>query len=244
MILNVAGYAFVELDALDSLRVRLRDRAHGLGLRGTVLLAEEGVNLVLAGQPDSVRLWLRDLRSVDCLSTFAVKESWSETVPFKRLKVKVKREIIRMNHPAVKPMHGRAESVNPATLKRWLDQRHDDDGRPVVLLDTRNQFEVECGTFKGARSFEIAKFTEFPARAVRHRDDFANQRVVSFCTGGIRCEKAAIFMREAGIENVVQLEGGILKYFEEVGQDHFTGTCFVFDERASLTGDLVPASPE
>ena len=120
------------------------------------------------------------------------------------------------------------------TLRRWLDQGHDDTGRPVVTLDTRNAFEVDHGTFERAIDWRIDKFTEFPQALLDHQAELKDKTVVSFCTGGIRCEKAAIFMREAGLPHVWQLEGGILKYFEEVGSAHYTGGCFVFDERRAL----------
>ncbi len=239
-VLNVAGYLFVELRELDDLRLRLLSAAQRYNLRGTVLLSSEGINAFMAGTEEGVRGWLDVLRTEDGLATFRVKESWSTDVPFRRLKVKIKREIIRMDHPTIKPAYQRAESVAPFVLKAWLDRGSDDDGRPVVMLDTRNDFEVDCGTFVGAIHWNIAKFTEFPSQVVAHAADLAGKRVVSFCTGGIRCEKAALFMRDAGIEHVVQLDGGILQYFEDVGQQHFDGACFVFDERVGLRGDLTP----
>ena len=152
--------------------------------------------------------------------------------------VKVKNEIIRMNHPGIRPAEGRAPAVTPETAKRWLDQGHDDQGRPVVTLDTRNQFEVDAGTFKNTINWGITKFTEFPDAVQAHLDELQDKTVISFCTGGIRCEKAAIYMRNAGLPHVYQLEGGILKYFEEVGNDHYDGGCFVFDERRAVGADL------
>ena len=152
--------------------------------------------------------------------------------------VKIKREIIRMDHPAIQPAAGRAPGVDAATLKRWLDQGADDTGRPVALLDTRNAFEVDYGSFVGAIDWRIGKFTEFPAALQAHRDELAGKTIVSFCTGGIRCEKAAILMREAGVADVLQLEGGVLKYFEEVGGAHYQGDCFVFDGREALSPEL------
>jgi UPF0176 protein len=154
--------------------------------------------------------------------------------------VKYKHEIIRMNHPAIQPVAGRAPALDAPTLKRWLDQGHDDAGRPVVTLDTRNAFEVDYGTFAGAIDWRIAKFSEFPAALQQHIADLQGKTVVSFCTGGIRCEKAALVMREAGLQDVWQLEGGILKYFEETGGAHFEGACFVFDEREALDPALKP----
>jgi UPF0176 protein len=170
------------------------------------------------------------------------KESWSDRQPFRKMLVKVKREIIRMDHPTIRPdfsdPRGRAPAITATTLRRWLDQGHDDTGRPVVTLDTRNAFEVDHGTFERAIDWRIDKFTEFPQALLDHQADLKDKTVVSFCTGGIRCEKAAIFMREAGLPHVWQLEGGILKYFEEVGSAHYTGGCFVFDERRALDSAL------
>ncbi|HEY8050581.1 MAG TPA: rhodanese-like domain-containing protein, partial [Ramlibacter sp.] len=124
--------------------------------------------------------------------------------------------------------------------KRWLDQGHDDAGRPVVTLDTRNAFEVDYGTFEGAVDWRLAKFSDFPGALDAHKHQLEGKTVISFCTGGIRCEKAAIYMREAGLENVWQLEGGILKYFEETGGAHFRGNCFVFDAREAVDAALQP----
>jgi UPF0176 protein len=156
---------------------------------------------------------------------------------------KVKREIIRMDHPTIQPALGRAPAVAPATVKRWLDQGHDDNGRPVVTLDTRNDYEVDAGTFNGAIDWRLSKFTEFPQAVREHQAELMDKTVVSFCTGGIRCEKAAILMHELGMEHVYQIEGGILKYFEEVGSAHYTGGCFVFDERRAVDAQL-QAAPE
>jgi UPF0176 protein len=213
-----------------------------LQLKGTILLAEEGINLFLAGPAESVRAFIAQLHEDPRFAGVVPKESWSDTQPFKKMLVKVKPEIIRMNHPAIRPdvagPAGRAPAVTAATLKRWLDQGHDDTGRPVVTLDTRNAFEVDQGTFDGAIDWRIDKFTEFPPALLAHKAELMDKTVVSFCTGGIRCEKAAIFMREAGLPHVLQLEGGILKYFEEVGGAHYTGGCFVFDERRALDSTL------
>lgn len=147
-----------------------------------------------------------------------------------------------MKHPLIRPEAGRAPSVAAATLKQWLDRGCDAAGRPVVMLDTRNDYEVAAGSFDNAVDYRIGVFSEFPPQIAQHRDDFAGKTVVSFCTGGIRCEKAAIHMKAIGIEHVYQLEGGILKYFEDVGGAHYHGDCFVFDERDAVSADLQPAS--
>ena len=241
-ILNVSTYRFVPLDDLPALRERLHHAAESRGLKGTVLLAEEGINLFLAGPVAEVRGWLDELRADARFAGLDAKESFSAEVPFKRLKVKIKREIIRMNMPAIRPIEGRAPAVDPATLARWIEQGHDDDGRPLAMLDTRNGFEVDAGAFEGAIDWRLTRFSEFPAALEAHREALAQHRVVSYCTGGIRCEKAAIVMQQMGLAHGVQLEGGILRYFELTGgrAPGWRGRCFVFDERVALDAGLQP----
>ena len=243
-VLNISAYLFTELKDTEALREACHAQASALSLKGTVLIAEEGINLFLAGAPQAVHDFVRWLHLDRRLAPIAPKESWSASQPFRKLLVKVKNEIIRMNHPAIQPQTGRAPSVDAATLKRWLDVGHDDQGRPVVTLDTRNAFEVDEGSFVGAVDWRIDKFSEFPAAANQRLDDLQGKTVVSFCTGGIRCEKAAIYLREQGLDTVYQLEGGILKYFEEVGSAHYSGNCFVFDERRGVNPDLTPLLKE
>jgi UPF0176 protein len=240
-VLNVCAYLFVPLPDAAGLREPLLARAQALGLKGTILLATEGINLFLAGAPEAVRALLDHLRADPRLADLQAKESWSQTVPFARMRVKVKREIIRMDHPAIRPAAGRAPALPAPVLKRWLDQGHDDAGRPVVMLDTRNAFEVDCGAFEGAIDWRLAKFSEFPQALREHLGELRGKTVVSYCTGGIRCEKAALVLREAGLSDVWQLEGGLLKYFEEAGGAHFRGSCFVFDAREALDPGLRPA---
>lgn len=239
-ILNIAAYKFVTLAQPAALQASLMQVLQGGTIKGTVLLAEEGINLFLAAGQAEIHDFLAWLRADPRFHDLEVKESWSEAQPFRKLLVKVKPEIIRMNHPAIQPVAGRAPAVNAATVKRWLDNGHDDDGRPVVMLDTRNAFEVDVGSFEGAIDWRIDKFSDFPQALLAHRDELQGKTVVSFCTGGIRCEKAAIFMRESGLAQVFQLEGGILKYFEESGHAHYQGECFVFDERRALDPALSP----
>lgn len=240
-VLNISAYLFTPLTDRVTLRATLRDAANARDLKGTILLAEEGINLFLAGDADDVRGFVDELRTDARFAALEPKESWSDTQPFGRMLVKLKREIIRMDHPMIRPVEGRAAAVEASTLKRWLDQGADDAGRPVVMLDTRNAFEVGYGTFANAVSWGIARFGEFPDAATTHAADLEGATVVSFCTGGIRCEKAALYLQEAGHPNVLQLDGGILKYFEEVGGAHWEGDCFVFDEREALTPELLPA---
>jgi UPF0176 protein len=240
-VLNISAYKFLHLPDTAALRETLYQRALALGLKGTVLLAEEGINLFLAGPVEAVRGWVVQLHGEERFADIAPKESFSDNVPFKRLLVKVKREIIRMNRPAIRPAQGRAPALPAPTLARWLEQGHDDAGRPVVMLDTRNGFEVDAGAFEDAIDWRLTKFSEFPDALQQNLAQFEGKTVVSYCTGGIRCEKAALLMQEAGLDNVWQLEGGILKYFEETHAPRWRGDCFVFDEREGLAPDLQPA---
>lgn len=241
--LNVAAYHFIPLDDAQGLATRLRQAAGDAGLKGTILVAPEGINLFLAGADAAVRGLVDLLRSMPGLEGLQAKYSRSARVPFDRLKVKLKREIISFGHPQATPLAAgqRAPAVQPRTLARWLEQGgRDDQGRPVVLLDTRNAQEIEHGSFTGALTLPIVRFTELPAALQPHRQALRDATVVSFCTGGIRCEKAALWMQQDGMDNVLQLEGGILGYFEQVGGLGYDGRCFVFDQRVALDPQLQP----
>lgn len=240
-ILNISAYKFVGLDDLAALRERIVARCDELALKGTILLAPEGINLFLAAPADAIAAFMAWLHEDPRFADIAPKESWSDDVPFARMRVRLKKEIITMRAPAIRPEAGRAPHVLPVDLRRWLDQGHDDEGRDVVLLDTRNDYEVAAGTFENVVEYGLASFTGFPDAVAADRPRFEGKTVVSFCTGGIRCEKAAIHMRGIGIEHVYQLEGGILKYFEEVGGAHWRGDCFVFDGRGAVDPALAPS---
>lgn len=237
-VVNVSTYRFVELDDLPDLRQRLELDATARGLRGTILLAPEGLNLAMAGEPEAMADFLCQLQDDPRFAGLDIKESRSARMPFKRLRVRIKREIIRLDQPQLRPHAGRAASVTPETLERWLDQGHDDAGRPVLMLDTRNAFEVDEGGFEHAVDWRLDRFGAFPSALEQHRAALDGHTVVSYCTGGIRCEKAALLMRDAGLEHVLQLEGGILRYLEYTQAKHWRGRCVVFDDRASLDPQL------
>jgi len=240
MILNIAAYHFVAIADPDNVASALRVRAQDGGLRGTVLVAGEGINLFLAGADVAVHAFVDALRADARFASIAVKASRSRAQPFARLKVKVKQEIIAFRRDDAAPLAGRAPAVPPAVLARWIAQGADDNGRRLVLLDTRNREEIGHGTFAGALTLLIDNFTELPDALAPHRDALADATVVSFCTGGIRCEKAALWMQAGGMDNVLQLDGGILGYFEHVGGFGYQGRCFVFDERVALDPELRP----
>ncbi len=243
MILNIAAYLFVAIDDADALAARIRERAEADGLRGSVLVTQEGLNLFLAGEEASLRGLLAWLREDPRFADVYAKESWSESMPFAKLKVKRKDEIIAFRREHASPLETgeRAPTVEPATLQRWIAQGHRDDaGRRLVLLDTRNREEFGFGTFTGALTLPIDNFTELPDALAPHRASLRDATVVSFCTGGIRCEKAALWLRHDGMDNLLQLDGGILGYFEQVGGAGYDGRCFVFDGRVALDPQLKP----
>lgn len=240
MTANIAAYHFVAIADPQGLADDVREQAARHDLLGTVLVAGEGINLFLAGDTGGIDAFLAWLRRDARFAGIVVKHSESRARPFARLKVKVKPEIISFRRDDASPLRERAPAVAPRDLARWIADGHDDTGRRVVLLDTRNREEVAHGTFAGALTLPIDRFTDLPAALEPHRDALADATVVSFCTGGIRCEKAALWMRADGMDNVVQLDGGILGYFEAVGGAGYDGGCFVFDERVALDPNLRP----
>lgn len=234
-ILNISAYKFVGLDQIEQRRQLLLQVCQRLNLKGTILLSSEGINLFLAGAPASVAEFLNFLRADPLLADLESKDSYSAAQPFRRMLVRLKKEIIAFGVEGVAPEVHTSAKLPPRTLKEWLDA-----GEPVLLLDTRNTYEYELGSFDGAQHLHIDHFREFP-QAISQLPEAAKQRpVVMFCTGGIRCEKAGPMMEQAGFEQVYQLEGGILKYFEECGGEHYHGSCFVFDGRVALDPQLKP----
>jgi len=228
-ITNIAAYKFANLTDLKSLRENLVTLCKGWGLKGTILLSTEGINLFVAGPAAEIELLLAELRGIKGLEGLAPKCSESAEQPFRRMLVRIKKEIIAFGVEGIEPAKYTSPRIEAQTLKQWLDE-----GRPVTLLDTRNDYEVKLGTFKNAHIIGVDSFRDFPEAVRKLPEELKHQPIVTFCTGGIRCEKAAPFMEREGFEQVWQLEGGILKYFEEVGGAHYDGECFVFDQRVGV----------
>ncbi len=233
VITNISCYQFAALSGLKELRARLLERCQGWGLKGTILLSTEGINLFVAGGSAEIDRLLAELRDIAGLEGLTPKVSESAEQPFRRMLVRIKKEIIAFGVEGIEPAKYTSPRLEAKVLKQWLDE-----GRPVVLYDTRNDYEVKLGTFHGAVVAGIDHFREFPAAVRRLPPEMKKAEIVSFCTGGIRCEKAAPFMEREGFEHVWQLEGGILKYFEECGSAHYDGECFVFDQRVGVDPGL------
>lgn len=232
-ITNISCYQFAELSGLKDMRARLLERCKSLGLKGTILLSTEGINMFVAGVRENVDLLVDELRAIPGLAALKPKYSESAEQPFRRMLVRIKKEIIAFGVEGIEPAKYTSPRLEPKVLKQWLDE-----GRPVILYDTRNDYEVKLGTFKGAVVAGVDSFREFPEAVRRLPPEMKKAEIVSFCTGGIRCEKAAPFMEREGFEHVWQLEGGILKYFEECGSAHYDGECFVFDQRVGVDPGL------
>ncbi len=232
--LQLAFYRFVALDNFKELRSEFFSTLKSLEMRGTVLLAHEGMNGGVAGTTEAVEKFQAYLDARYPGASY--KKNPIEAIPYKRLLVKLKKEIVTMGVPEMSPPLVDAPRIQPKQLREWLDQ-----GKEIVLLDTRNDYEVEVGTFEGAHAIGINHFRHFPKKAQELVADMGNKTVVSFCTGGIRCEKAAPYLQSIGFKDVYQLDGGILRYFEEEGGAHWNGDCFVFDHRTALTPELLPS---
>ncbi|MGB0515347.1 MAG: rhodanese-related sulfurtransferase [Poseidonia sp.] len=230
---NIAGYRFVDLDDRDALQSSLRSLCVDLGLKGTVLLAPEGINFFLAGRSTSIDGFIDVLEKDERFTDIPLKVSFTDYQPFNRMNVRKKNEIISVGLDHIRPAEMTGEEIEPTEFKAMLDA-----GEPVHVLDTRNDYELRVGTFENAIDLNIRTFRAFPEAIQRLPASMKDEPVVMFCTGGIRCEKASAIMMEAGFTNVKQLKGGVLGYFENVGGDHWDGDCFVFDQRVAVDPSL------
>lgn len=240
--LTAALYKFVELPDFAALQAPLLACCEAHGVKGTLLLASEGINGTIAGQPEAVHAVLAFLRRDPRLATLEHKQAWSARVPFYRMKVRLKREIVTLGIPDVHPALMAGQYVKPQDWNQLLQDRD------VVLVDTRNDYEVSIGSFEGAINPATRSFSELPGWVEREMAEGGNlvpvdgkkPKVAMFCTGGIRCEKSTALLRSKGFEEVYHLEGGILKYLETVpeSESRWQGECFVFDERVSVVHGL------
>jgi UPF0176 protein len=239
-VLIATFYHFTSLPDFCSLRESLRAKCIEHSLKGSVLLAEEGINGTLAGSAAALRTFLGFLRDDERFSAMQHKESWSDVAPFVRLKVRLKNEIVTLGVPHVDPSVETGEHVKPVDWNALIEQPD------VVVLDARNRYETEMGSFDGALQPETSSFGEFPEWVHNNQQLTPETRIAMFCTGGIRCEKASAYLLQQGFENVYQLEGGILKYLEDVAAENslFAGECYVFDSRVSVNHQLESGSFE
>lgn len=230
--IHITAYKFVVLTQLEHLRNSLMSECQRLHLLGTILLSQEGINVNLAGKRDAVECLKSFFSQYQLLREIQFKETYCDSQPYDRLLVKIKPEIITFQQPEIEPALQTAKHLSPDLFKQWLDEHED-----IVVIDARNDYEVEHGTFAGAIDLKIQQFIDFPQAISQLGEQYKNKRVVIFCTGGVRCEKAGLLMDNLGYQELYQLEGGIINYFAHCGTAHYNGECFVFDSRVSINAD-------
>ena len=229
-----ALYKFVRLDDFEEIQNPLKLFLESLNIRGTLLLAKEGINGTISGDKDNILKAIDHLQSDKRFRELEIKYSYSKKPPFKRLKVKLKKEIVTLGVSDIDPKNSNGTYVKPSD---WNELINDPD---VILIDTRNNYEFEIGSFRGSINPHTETFREFPSYTKNNLEKYRDKKIAMFCTGGIRCEKSTAYLKSKGFENVFHLQGGILKYLEEIKEDEslWEGECFVFDDRVAVKHNL------
>ena len=232
-VVNIAGYKFEPLvDPIDLVSL-YQKKCDELKLKGTMLISKNGINFSLAGTQQATDTIIAFLEEDNRFLNIPLKVTYSETQPFRRMKVRLKKEIISLGRKDINPRELTGERISPQDLKNLLDNKED-----VLVLDTRNEYETRVGKFENAIDLNLDTFRDFPEAIESLPEEYKDKQIVMYCTGGIRCEKASAVMMKAGFADVKQLEGGVLDYFKETGGAYWEGDCFVFDERVALDTDL------
>ena len=232
-VLNIAGYKFEPLDNVEVLVPEFQSVCNDLGLKGSVYLSPNGINFSLAGSEEAVEKYLHFMEQDKRLLDVPLKKTYSETQPFRRMKVRPKKEIISLGRNDINPRELTGDYVTPKELYAMYENNED-----VIVLDTRNKYETRVGLFENAVDLQLDTFRDFPYAIEQLPEEYKDKQIVMYCTGGIRCEKASAVMLKSGFSDVKQLEGGVLDYFKETGGKYWNGDCFVFDERVALDTDL------
>ena len=233
LFLNIAGYKFERLDRLDTLIPEFQDKCDELELKGSVYLSPRGINFSISGTEANIKQYIEFMENDSRFLNIPLKRTYSETQPFRRMKVRLKKEIISLGRDDIDPRELTGEYVTPQELLNMYENCDD-----VVVLDTRNEYETRVGLFENAVDLQLDTFRDFPKAIEQLPEEYKEKQIVMYCTGGIRCEKASAVMLKAGFTDVKQLEGGVLDYFKETGGKYWNGDCFVFDERVALDTDL------
>lgn len=232
-ILNVAGYKFEPLKDLDSLIPQFQNKCDELELKGSVYLSPNGINFSIAGTKENVNTYIKFMEQNAKFKDIPLKKTFSATQPFRRMKVRLKKEIISLGRDDINPKEITGEYISPRELFEIYENKED-----VIVLDTRNEYETRVGAFENSIDLQLDTFRDFPSAVQTLPDEYKDKQIVMYCTGGIRCEKASAVMMKAGFSDVRQLEGGVLDYFKETGGAYWNGDCFVFDERVALDKEL------
>ena len=231
--LNVAGYKFEPLENLDSLIPEFQNKCDQLGLKGSVYLSPNGINFSIAGTEKNIDTYIEFMEEDSRFRDIPLKKTFSETQPFRRMKVRLKKEIISLGRDDINPRELTGDYISPRELFEMYETKED-----VIVLDTRNEYETRVGLFENAVDLQLDTFRDFPSAIEKLPEEYKDKQIVMYCTGGIRCEKASAVMMKAGFSDVKQLEGGVLDYFKETGGAYWNGDCFVFDERVALDKEL------
>ena len=232
-VVNIAGYKFEPLvDPIDLVSL-YQQKCDELELKGTMLISKNGINFSLAGTQKATDTIIAFLEEDNRFLNIPLKVTYSNTQPFRRMKVRFKKEIISLGRMDINPRELTGERISPQDLKNLLDNKED-----VLVLDTRNEYETRVGKFENAIDLNLDTFRDFPKAIESLPEEYKDKQIVMYCTGGIRCEKASAVMMKAGFVDVKQLEGGVLDYFKETGGAYWEGDCFVFDERVALDTEL------
>ena len=232
-VVNIAGYKFEPLEFPVDLVRMYQQKCDELKLKGTMLISKNGINFSLAGTQQAIDTIIAFLEEDNRFINIPLKVTYSETQPFRRMKVRLKKEIISLGRKDINPRELTGERISPQDLKNLLDNKED-----VLVLDTRNEYETRVGKFENAIDLNLDTFRDFPKAIESLPEEYKDKQIVMYCTGGIRCEKASAVMLKAGFADVKQLEGGVLDYFKETGGAYWEGDCFVFDERVALDTEL------
>ena len=230
---NITGYKFIPITDRKSLQGKIQKHSNKLGLKGTVLISEKGLNFSIAGEHKAIQDFIKFLRSDKRFSEIDIKTTYNDYQPFRKMLVRIKKEIISMGIDEIDPFTFTGEKITPKELQDKLNNNED-----IVLLDTRNEYEVRLGTFEDAVDLNLDSFRDFPTKIMSLDQKMKNKEIVMFCTGGVRCEKASALMLKNGFKNVKQIDGGVIKYFEDTGGSYWNGDCFVFDDRVALDKNL------
>ena len=231
--LNVAGYKFEPLENLNSLIPEFQNKCDELGLKGSVYLSPNGINFSIAGTKKNIDTYIEFMEEDSRFRDIPLKKTFSETQPFRRMKVRLKKEIISLGRDDIDPRELTGDYISPRELFEMYETKED-----VIVLDTRNEYETRVGLFENAVDLQLDTFRDFPSAIETLPEEYKDKQIVMYCTGGIRCEKASAVMMKAGFSDVKQLEGGVLDYFKETGGAYWNGDCFVFDERVALDKEL------
>lgn len=230
---NITGYKFIPITNTKSLQKLIIKYSTELNLKGTVLISKKGLNFSIAGETESIKSFTEFLCSDKRFSDIDIKTTYNDYQPFRKMLVRIKKEIISMGVDEIDPFISTGDKISPLELQKKLKNNED-----VVLLDTRNEYEVRLGTFEQAIDLNLDSFRDFPKKVDILKNELESKEIVMFCTGGVRCEKASALMLKNGFKNVKQIDGGVINYFKETGGAYWRGDCFVFDDRVALDKNL------